>query len=225
MKWRLFMKKQNLITWSSDIFMGVIFTFIAIALALIITINFKPLFYHDIDSLNLVERSGYSKEVIIRNYDALIEYCSPFFTDSLSFPDFAASPSGLFHFEEVKNIFNFIYICGLISLIIYVTMSIFKLKNRHYSFIKVSWITAILLPAVIAALCAINFNKLFIRFHEIVFDNNDWIFDYRTDPVILILPEEFFMHCLVMIIVLVVLLAMAMMLTYKLVKKKYASNH
>lgn len=219
------MKKRTLITWSSDIFMGILFTIIAIALALLITINFKPLFYHDIESLNLVERSGYSKEIIIRNYDALIEYCSPFFTDQLSFPDFSASKSGLFHFEEVKDIFNFIYICGLTCLIIYIPMSIYKFKHKHYSFIKISAATAILLPVTAAALCAINFNKLFIRFHEIVFDNNDWIFDYRTDPVILILPEDFFMHCLVMIIVLVVSLSVAMMVAYKLIKKKYTTIH
>lgn len=218
------MKKKTLITWSSDIMMGILFTIIAIALALLITINFKPLFYHDIDSLNLVERSGYSKEVIIRNYDTLIEYCSPFFTDKLNFPDFSASQSGLFHFEEVKNIFNLIYICGLTCLIIYIPIAIYKLKQGHYSFIKTSAITAVLLPVIIAVLCAINFNKLFIRFHEIVFNNNDWIFDYRTDPVILILPEEFFMHCLVMIIILIVAFSIITFAIYRLIHKKCLSS-
>lgn len=214
------MTKKKLLLWTSNVFMGILFTIIAIAMALLITINFKPLFYFDINHLGLVEFSGYSEEIIIRNYDALIEYCSPFFTDSLKFPDFAASESGLFHFEEVKEIFNFIYVCGLTCLLIYIPMTIYKLKKKSYSFIKISAATAVLLPAIAAALCAINFNKLFIRFHEIVFNNDDWLFDSMTDPVILILPEEFFMHCLIMIIVLIIIFSCIMFLFYKLVKNK-----
>ena len=214
------MTRQKLLAYSADVLMGILFTIIAIAVALLITINFKPLFYFDIDHLGLVEFSGFSEEVIKRNYDALIEYCSPFFTDSLKFPDFVASESGLFHFEEVKVIFNFIYMCGLTCLLIYIPMSIYKIKKKSYSFIKVSAATAILLPAIAAVLCAINFNKLFILFHEIVFNNDDWLFNYKTDPVILILPEEFFMHCLIMIIVLIIVFSAIMLFVHKLIKKK-----
>ncbi len=214
------MSKQKLFSYSSNVLMGILFTIIAIAVALLITINFKPLFYFDIEHLGLVEFSGFSEEVIKRNYDALIEYCSPFFTDSLKFPDFAASESGLFHFEEVKVIFNFIYMCGLACLFIYIPISIYKIKKKSYSFIKVSAATAILLPAIAAALCAINFNKLFIRFHEIVFNNDDWLFNYKTDPVILILPEEFFMHCLIMIIILVIIFSCIMFFIHKLIKNR-----
>lgn len=216
------MNKNKSLSWASNVFMGVLFTIISIAIALFITINFKPLFYFDIEHLGLVEYSGYSEEVIRRNYDALIEYCSPFFTDSLEFPDFAASESGLFHFEEVKVIFNFIYMCGLTCLLIYIPMSIYKIKKKSYSFIKVSAATAVLLPAIAAVLCAINFNKLFILFHEIVFNNDDWLFNYKTDPVILILPEEFFMHCLIMIIVLIIIFSCIMFFVHKLIKKKYS---
>lgn len=214
------MTRKKLLLWTSNVFMGVLFTIIAIALSLLITINFKPLFYFDIDHLGLVEFSGYSKEVIVRNYDALIEYCSPFFTDALKFPDFAASESGLFHFEEVKVIFNFIYACGLTCLLTYIPMAVYKLRKKNYSFIKISAATAIFLPAIAAVLCAINFNKLFIRFHEIVFNNDDWLFNSITDPVILILPEEFFMHCLIMIIILVIIFSCSMLFIHKLVKKK-----
>ena len=214
------MNKQKMLTFGTDLLMGFLFTIIAIAVALLVTINFKPLFYYDIEHLGLVESSGFSEDVIRRNYDALIEYCSPFFTDELSFPDFAASESGLFHFEEVKVIFNFIYTCGLICLVIYIPIGIYKLKKKSFSFIKVSAATAVLLPAIAAALCAINFNKLFIRFHEIVFNNDDWLFNYKTDPVILILPEDFFMHCLIMIIVLVIIFSCIMFFIHKLIKKK-----
>ena len=68
------MTKKKLLLWTSNVLMGILFTIIAIALALLITINFKPLFYFDIDHLGLVEFSGYSEEIIIRNYDEKAEY-------------------------------------------------------------------------------------------------------------------------------------------------------
>ena len=40
----------------------------------------------------------------------------------------------------------------------------------------------------------VAFDKLFVLFHEIVFRNDYWMFSSVTDPVIKILPEEFFMH-------------------------------
>ena len=31
--------------------------------------------------------------------------------------------------------------------------------------------------------------------HKILFNNDDWLFDYETDPIIYLLPEEFFLTC------------------------------
>ena len=50
---------------------------------------------------------------------------------------------------------------------------------------------------------ALDFESAFITFHQIVFRNNYWVFDYRSDPVINILPETFFMHCFILIVFIV----------------------
>ena len=52
---------------------------------------------------------------------------------------------------------------------------------------------------------ALNWEKVFISFHELVFQNDYWLFDPVTDPVILVLPDEYFMHCAIMIIGIVLL--------------------
>ena len=42
-------------------------------------------------------------------------------------------------------------------------------------------------------------------FHRIFFRNDYWLFDSRTDPVILILPDAYFLHCALLILLLIVL--------------------
>ena len=45
-------------------------------MAIVFTLHFRPLYYFDIDHLDIPATSGYSEEVIRRNYDELIDYNS-----------------------------------------------------------------------------------------------------------------------------------------------------
>ena len=57
-----------------------------------------------------------------------------------------------------------------------------------------------MLPVVLGILAALDFNRAFVVFHSIFFPGkSNWIFDYRTDPIILVLPQNFFMHCAMLI--------------------------
>ena len=40
----------------------------------------------------------------------------------------------------------------------------------------------------------IGFDQFFVAFHEVLFCDNSWLFDPATDPIISVLPEQFFMH-------------------------------
>ena len=206
----------------TDVFIGVLFTLLFISIAVVITINFRPLYYFDIDHLKIAESSGLTKEVIRENYDALIDYSSPFFKGELKFPTLAASESGLFHFTEVKNIFTGFYILGAITLAFGVVIIVQKHKNKDFSYLLVSSITAIVLPLFLALFLSIDFDRTFVIFHKLFFNNDYWLFDPVTDPVITILPDTFFMHCAIMIIVLVVLMSL-LFLTVYLVKRQHSS--
>ena len=205
----------------TDVFIGVLFTLLFISIAVVITINFRPLYYFDIDHLKIAESSGLTKEVIRENYDALIDYSSPFFKGELKFPTLAASESGLFHFTEVKNIFTGFYILGAITLAFGVVIIVQKHKNKDFSYLLVSSITAIVLPLFLALFLSIDFDRTFVIFHKLFFNNDYWLFDPVTDPVITILPDTFFMHCAIMIIVLVVLMSL-LFLTVYLVKRQHS---
>ena len=192
----------------TDLLIGVLFTLLFISIAVVVTINFRPLYYMDIRLLHIEETSGLSREVIQENYDALIDYSSPFFQGALRFPTLPASEHGLIHFEEVKNLFTAFYLMGMVTLVLGIIIIIRKAKKNEYNYLLVSSVTAIALPALLALLLSIDFDRTFVVFHKLFFNNDYWLFDPATDPVILILPDTFFLHCALMIIVLVILMSL-----------------
>jgi integral membrane protein (TIGR01906 family) len=204
----------------TDILIGVVFTLLFISIGVIAAVNFRFVYYHDISSLNIVEISGLDRQTITENYDALIDYNSPFFKGDLKFPSLAASASGLQHFAEVKNLFVAFYYIGFIALLLSVIIIVYKLKQKENHYLLISSITVLILPAIVVAACAVNFDKTFIIFHKIFFRNNYWLFDPTTDPVINILPDTFFLHCLLVIIAFVVLGSLGLYVTYRIVKSK-----
>jgi integral membrane protein (TIGR01906 family) len=204
----------------TDLGIGLVFTLLFISLSVMITINFRPLYYYDVKALDIVKDSGYPKEEILKNYNALIDYSSPFFRGDLKFPTLPASEAGLIHFAEVKNIFTFFYVLGAVTLIAGIFIIIYKHKRKDFSYLLSSSILSIVLPLIIGLFLATNFDRTFVIFHKLFFRNNYWLFDPDTDPVIKILPDTFFMHCALMIILLVFLGSMISLIIY-IVKRRH----
>ena len=197
-----FMKKQK---QAANLLIGIIFTLFFISTSVIIVINSRFLYRMDVDFLHLSENSGYSKEVITRNYDVLIDYCSPFNDGELRFPDLPSSESALSHFAEVKVIFVAMYYIAVVTGILLIFIILQKRKKNEYRYLKTASLTCIILPAIVGIASMINFDKTFILFHKLVFSNDDWLFNPSTDPIILLLPEAFFMHCAIAIVLLVLI--------------------
>ena len=73
------------------------------SMAIVFTLHFRPLYYFDIDHLDIPATSGYSEEVIRRNYDELIDYNSISGPSRLTFSDFIMSEKGEIHFSADKD--------------------------------------------------------------------------------------------------------------------------
>ena len=185
----------------NDIFLAIMLMIFIISFAVVFTVFFKPLYYFDINYLNIDQISGLDAETIKENYRILINYQSIFYQGTLNLPDFVMSDSGRIHFEEVKRIFEAIQVMMVISGLISIPMTIKKIKEKEYRFLRLTGLITIIVPTVLGFLAALDFERAFVLFHQIVFRNDYWIFDYRTDPVITILPETFFMHCFMLIVV------------------------
>ena len=181
----------------------VLFLFI-LSFSVTFTLNFRPLYYMDIELLDIETESGISKDEIRENYDVLIGYNSMFTDEELAFPTLAMSESGKIHFEEVKVIFVLFQKTALITAVIGLALVLAQKKRGEGRYLKYTGVITIVIPALLGTLIAVNWDKAFVMFHEIAFDNDYWIFDPVTDPVITILPDAFFLHCAIMILGLVV---------------------
>ena len=189
----------------TDIPTGICFLIVLVAAGLALAVNLRPLYYLDITWLDIPGESGLNAVVIKENYNALIDYCSPFFKGDLVFPSMRSSASGLSHFAEVKQLFNVIYIAGIVCLAVCILSFIIKKKNNETRYLLVAGIVALVVPLLFIILALINFNALFTLFHMLVFNNADWLFDPVADPVINILPEAFFMQCGMLIAAIVII--------------------
>jgi len=176
-----------------------------VALGLFVVLLLKPLYYFEISYLDIVETSGYSKEEILLNYDALISWCMPWVQSEFSLPTFPSSQNAVTHFEEVKYIFNVLFGAGALSLVpfIFLIKNASKRKKRQRLYFAGGFV--LFIPAVLGFYAALDFNRAFVLFHEIVFRNELWIFDYKTDPVITILPEAYFMHSMIVLFAIIFL--------------------
>ncbi len=184
---------------------AVIFFLFIVSFAVTITLNFKPLYYLDMNVLQISQTSGYSEEEIIENYNVLIDYNNFWGPKTLEFPTLAMSETGRIHFEEVKVIFVAFEVMCMITLILSIVSIIYHRKTHSLKYLKYTSIITIAIPAVIALFIGLCWDKVFVIFHKIFFNNDYWIFSPDTDPVINILPDTFFMHCAIMIISIVIL--------------------
>lgn len=191
-----------------DIFLAILLTLFIISFAVVFTVFFKQLYYFDIDYLGISQSTGLSKDIIIENYNILIQYQSLFYRGELNLPDFIMSTTGRIHFEEVKKIFDIIQILCITTGMISAVIIYQNHKDKEYRYLKLTTYFSIGIPTILGFLASIDFDKAFVIFHKIAFRNDYWIFDSAVDPVITILPEAFFMHCFMLIIVIVIVMSL-----------------
>lgn len=191
-----------------------------ISVAVAVTLNCRSLYRYDMKRLEIPRNSGYSEEAVLENYDALIAYNRIWFRGPLRFPSMEMSETGEIHFAEVKEIFAVFQGLALGLALPLLLGYGWAVKKRRPEPFRLTAILSVGLPALLGGLIALNWDAAFVLFHKIFFRNDFWIFDGATDPVIRILPDEYFLHCAVMILLLVVGMALLFLLGYRILRKK-----
>lgn len=189
--------------------------------SVVLVLNFRPLYYHDVQSLHLSEETGLSEETICRNYDVLIDY-NLFWKnqDTLTFPDFPMSEEGRIHFEGVKRFFMMLQYGMLASFLLFACGICWNVRKKSYSFLRITSAASLVIPTVLGLLVAMNWERFFIGFHRLMFSNDYWLFDPARDPVILILPDEFFFHCAAAVVVCLAAGGFFCEMVYRTVRRK-----
>lgn len=193
----------------------IFFSLLIIGSSTMITVGFKQLYYFDINYLNISEQNNLTKEEIKINYDYMIDYNLNKISGEFDLPTIKSSPEGKVHFEEVKEIIQNVIKLLIVSLIITIIGIIANLKNNNIEFLNITSKLVIILPILVSIPMLINFDKTFVAFHELMFDNDYWIFDPSKDPVINILPQEFFFHAGLFIVMLILLSSAILHIIYK----------
>ena len=103
-----------------------------------------------------------------------------------------------FHMGEVKDLFlgglkirNIMLVAVVLILILLAAQKAELIKLLPRAYFVTLGITGVI-TIVLGGLFASDFDKYFRIFHEIFFDNDQWMFDPATDYMIRMLPEGFF---------------------------------
>ena len=122
----------------------------------------------------------------------------------------AFSQSGADHFADVRGLFllDLRVLAGTLILLA-AALAVCKVKGvrphlflgRGPGFWAAAGLGAVFLT--VGGLAALDFDRAFVVFHSVFFPGKDnWIFDWRTDPIILLLPQDFFRNCAILILAL-----------------------
>ena len=164
----------------------------------------RPLYYWDTDNLQIPETSGYSKEICIENYDALIDYNLIGGSEKLVFPSFSMSEQGEIHFAEVKEIFITMQVISIAGIILFAGFMLYRklhgVPREGTLWMRFTGIVLLSAVVLIGLAMTIDWQWSFEFMHKVFFDNDYWLFDPKYDPVITILPDRFFLHCGILIV-------------------------
>lgn len=191
-----------------------------IGVSILLTVSFKELYYFDINHLDIAINNNLSVNEVKQNYDYMIDYNLGKISGNFNLPTIKSSLEGKIHFQEVKDIVQNVLKVLLVSFVISLVGIYISIKNKNINFLNTTSKLVLILPIVVLIPIAINFDKAFILFHEIMFDNDYWIFDPEKDPIINLLPQEFFFHASLMIIGLILLSSLFLKLLYKYLESK-----
>lgn len=166
-----------------------------LTLSIALTILFVPLFEWSLYIGNIPEQVGMRHETIMENYYVLLRYLHAPWINELHMPDFPTSTSGAFHFYEVKVLFGINYAVLFLSGICSIYYVKYLKKQQYLWSLKQPFKVAIAVPIVLTIFLAFSFDYMFVLFHQILFNNEDWLFNPATDPIITVLTQDFFMYC------------------------------
>ena len=186
--------------------------------AVAVPIYCRPFYFWHIKLLNL-EQSGYSTAQIKEAYNEILDYLTlPGGTFSAG--DFPFTESGASHFADCKVLFTLNAALLVCSALFIIAILVLKKQNRiqtlyigpfHASFYAA--VTCIVLIVLVVILASMDFYAAFVIFHSIFFPGKEnWILNYRTDPIINVMPQDFFMHCAILIGAIITVISLAIVI-------------
>ena len=168
-----------------------------LSLSILLTIYLAWLVYPlEISWLHLTSRVPFHPQTIQHNFNVLMDYLTNPLNQALKMPDFPSSASGIHHFAVVKGLFHLAQGVAVATLPVFYLFWKQVIQKGFLSLYRRGLLIMLSLPLVLGLVGVfIGFEQFFTLFHQILFVGDDtWLFNPAKDPVILILPEDFFLH-------------------------------
>jgi len=177
--------------------------------AIALPVLFRPFFYWHIAPMDLCDRVALTLEQVKTAYNEMMDFCIGI-SDTFSVGVLPFSESGADHFADVRKLFllDLGVLFGAAVLLVGVLLLKGKRKARLLGHTPGFWSSVGLgvTFAVVGGLAALDFDRAFVVFHNLFFPGKDnWLFNSRFDPVINMLPAEFFRNCAILILAAILL--------------------
>lgn len=173
-----------------------------VSFSIIIVINSTFIYRFFVTTSHLEKKVGLSQAGLMSDYKNLLRYFNYPWVNKLQMT-LPSSYDGMQHYHDVKQLFLLNYICFIIFGFIAITFIIRLVKQKELWRLIRPFQIAATIPFIGVFLFFFHFEHYFILFHELMFRNNDWIFYPQLDPIILALPENFFMICFLLVFILI----------------------
>lgn len=169
----------------------------------------RPIFYLHITPFDLTDAVGLTVQQVKTAYNEMMNFCIGI-TDTFSVGVLPFSESGASHFADVRKLF----VLDLRVLVIAAVLLAVLLFCRRKKPVRLLGHTPGFWSAIglgvtfltVGGLAALDFNRAFQVFHKLFFPGKtNWLFSSWEDPVIKMLPAEFFRNCAILILAVILI--------------------
>ena len=197
-----------------------------------ILVNNDLFFKKFFNNYQLYERRGVTTEDGVIIIDELVDYMENK-TEQLELKKpvldfYEYSENETLHMVDVKNIYSFFKILRNFSCVFYVVTLFYFYKNYKNSKIFKKTITSFLISILlffgIILLVLFNFDKFWIQFHEIAFNNDLWNLSPSTDLMINVCSNQMFKSIILNSFIIYILLSIIWLLCIYFYEKKQSVN-
>lgn len=193
--------------------------------AIAVPVLCRPFFYLHIKPLNLETLVGLTAGEVKNAYNEMMDFCIGI-TDTFSAGVLTFSQAGASHFADVRRLFVLDLRVLIVSALLLCAIMLLRRKKpaRLLGYTPGFWgaIGLSVTFAVVGGLAALDFDRAFVVFHTLFFPGKDnWLLDRRQDPIIAMLPVEFFRNCVILILA-GILLSCGILILWNIWKRKRA---
>ncbi|WBW98568.1 TIGR01906 family membrane protein [Oceanirhabdus sp. W0125-5] len=191
-------KKQKFYSWFTSIFLCIAI----ISGSIIIVFNSRFIYPLSMKILNIPLPENMNHDILTNNYNYIIDFITKNNYEFFNLPNFQSSENGIIHFIEVKNVYWSILYIFILSSIITIAAIYFQ---KTYTFLKIASRLLIIVVLIITIPSIMLFDFAFDFMHMVVFNNDYWLLDPKTDPIINILPQNLFLIFFIAILGIIIL--------------------